>query len=111
MSRYFLGRVVVIGLLLSMASSQQGAIAQGSREPTVDDRYRDANTKAADTELPRLIAPQSTLPHDLPVPAKTSTVAFLGVTFAGNERAAVVRSVAAGSPAEQAGLQPNDLIE
>jgi membrane-associated protease RseP (regulator of RpoE activity) len=96
---------------MSMASSQQAAIAQGSREPTVDDRYRDANSKAADRELPRLNAPQSTLPHDLPAPAKNSSAAFLGVTFAGNERAAVVHTVAAGSPAEQAGLQPNDLIE
>jgi membrane-associated protease RseP (regulator of RpoE activity) len=109
MRRYLLGCAVVAFCLLTV-SSRQFANAQGSREPTIDDRYRDADSKS-DTSMPRLNAPQSNTPHDLPAPAKNSSVPFLGVTFAGNERAAVVRRVAAGSPAEQAGLQPNDLIE
>jgi membrane-associated protease RseP (regulator of RpoE activity) len=110
MRRYLL-TCTVVGLVLLTANSRQLAIAQGSREPTIDDRYRDSDRNPPDTSLPRLNAPQSPSTHDLPVPAKDSSVAFLGVTFDRKERAAVVRSVAAGSPAEQAGLQPNDVIE
>lgn len=111
MKRY-LPTYAVVGLFLMTVSARQSAIAQGSREPMIDDRYRDADSsKSPDTPMPRLNAPQSNTPHDLPAPAKNSSIPFLGVTFAGNERAAVVRRVAAGSPAEQAGLQPNDLIE
>jgi membrane-associated protease RseP (regulator of RpoE activity) len=101
----------VVGLLLLTASSRQQAIAQAPREPTIDDRYRDVDGHSPDTSFPRLNPPQPNSTHDLPAPAKNSSTPFLGVTFAGNERAAVVRRVAAGSPAEQAGLQPNDLIE
>jgi membrane-associated protease RseP (regulator of RpoE activity) len=107
----FLGSVVVVGLLLAVPGAQQLSVAQGSREPTIDERYRDADSKSRETDLPRLNAPQSKVTGNLPTPAKNSSAAFLGVTFAGNERAAIVRTVAAGSPAEQAGLQPNDLIE
>jgi membrane-associated protease RseP (regulator of RpoE activity) len=109
--RRFLLRRAVIGLFLLTASSRQFASAQGSREPTIDDRYRESDRNSPDTSLPRLNAPQSNSPHDLPAPGKNSSAPFLGVTFAGNERGAVVRRVAAGSPAEQAGLQPNDVIE
>src|SRR6185295_8879012 len=35
----------------------------------------------------------------------------LGGTFGDDKREGVVRSVAPGSPAEQAGLKPNDVIE
>jgi predicted metalloprotease with PDZ domain len=35
----------------------------------------------------------------------------LGVTFDSNQPEAIVRTVAPGSPAEQAGLKPNDFIE
>ena len=107
----FLGNVVVVGLLLVLLGVQQLSVAEGPREPTVDDQYRDANGKTADTELPRLNAPQSTLAPPNAAAGKGSAAAYLGVTFAGDERMAIVRSVAPGSPAEQAGLQPNDLIE
>jgi|tagenome__1003787_1003787.scaffolds.fasta_scaffold20768675_2 membrane-associated protease RseP (regulator of RpoE activity) len=110
MTSYLL-RCAVVGLFLLGANSRQSAIAQGSREPTIDDRYQDADRNSPDASVPRLNAPQRNSPHDLPAPAKNSSVPFLGVTFAGNQREAVVRSVAAGSPAEQAGLQPNDTIE
>jgi membrane-associated protease RseP (regulator of RpoE activity) len=64
--------------------------------------------------MPLLQPPQnapSRLTHAKPEVAKSSEVAYLGVTFDGNEREAIVRTVAPGSPAEQAGLKPNDLIE
>src|SRR6185436_8092253 len=67
--------------------------------------------KAADTEMPQLIAPQSKLTHGKPASSKASAAAYLGVTFAGDEQAAILRTVAPGSPAEQAGLRSDDLIE
>lgn len=106
----FLRSVVVIGLLSTAPIVPQLAVAE-TREPTVDERYRDANSKAAEAELPRLNAPQSKLTPTKSAANKSSAAAYLGVTFAGDERAAIVQTVAAGSPAEQAGLQPNDLIE
>jgi membrane-associated protease RseP (regulator of RpoE activity) len=108
----FPGSVVVIGLLLTtIIGAPQFAIAQRSHEPTVDERYRDANSKAAETELPRLNAPLSNVERENVSAARSSTAAYLGVTFSGDERAAIIRSIAPRSPAEQAGLQPNDLIE
>lgn len=107
----FLGSLVVVGLLLGMLGAQQLVVAQGSREPTVDERYRDTNSQAAEAELPQLNAPQSKLTPPKVAAGKNSAAAYLGVTFAGDERAAIVRNVAPGSPAEQAGLQANDLIE
>jgi membrane-associated protease RseP (regulator of RpoE activity) len=111
MSRQILAGIGVVGLLLVALNSQQ-AVAEG-REPTIDERYRDASATPVEPEAPRLIAPQSKLAHELPGPAKSAKTpaAFLGVTFGDKERAPIVRTVAAGSPAEQAGLQPNDLIE
>jgi predicted metalloprotease with PDZ domain len=105
----FLAGGVVAGLLFAVAAEQQVAVAQ-SREPTIDERFRDANSNPAEAELPQLNAPQSKL-APAKAPAKKSSAAYLGVTFAGDERLALVRSVAPGSPADQAGLQPNDLIE
>src|SRR5690349_14572062 len=112
MSRQFLAGIAVVGLFLVASNSQQRAAAQG-REPTVDERYRDSNTISPEAQAPRLIAPQSQRARELPPPAKAAntSAAFLGVIFGDNERAPIVRTVAAGSPAEQAGLQPNDLIE
>lgn len=119
MSRQILAGLAIVGLCFTALNSARSASAEG-REPTVDERYRDANNQPAESASPRLIAPQqSKLAHELPAPAKNKVasaiakapVAFLGVTFGDNERAAIVRTVAAGSPAEQAGLQPNDLIE
>ena len=54
---------------------------------------------------------QSRLTHAKPAAVKSAATAYLGVTFSGNEREAIVRTVAPGSPADQAGLKPNDLIE
>jgi membrane-associated protease RseP (regulator of RpoE activity) len=108
----FPGSVVAVGLLLAATlGAQQLAVAQGPHEPTVDERYRDANSKAAEMESPRLNSPQSKRANEKPTANKSSTAAYLGVTFAGDERAAIIRSIAPESPAEQAGLQPNDLIE
>jgi len=104
--------VVAVGLLLTATlGAPQLAFAQRSHEPTVDDRYRDTDDKAADREMPRLNAPQSNFERENAVGPRTSTNAYLGVTFASDERAAIIRSIAPGSPAEQAGLQPNDQIE
>jgi membrane-associated protease RseP (regulator of RpoE activity) len=115
MNRQILAGITIVGLCFAATTSAQRASAQ-EREPTVDERYRDANNQPAEPVAPRLIAPQqSKLAHELPAPAKNAKAktpaAFLGVTFGDNERAPIVRTVAAGSPAEQAGLQPNDLIE
>jgi membrane-associated protease RseP (regulator of RpoE activity) len=115
MNRQILAGIASVGLCFAATTSAQLALAEG-REPTIDERYRDANAQPAEPATPRLIAPQrSKLAHELPPPAKKANTkapaAFLGVTFGDNERAAIVRTVAAGSPAEQAGLQPNDLIE
>jgi PDZ domain-containing protein len=107
----FLGTVAVFGLLMAVPGMRPLALAQGVHEPTIDERYRDANSPAADTELPRLNPPQSKLAPTKAASGKSSTAAYLGVTFAGDERAAVVRAVDAGSPAEQAGLKANDVIE
>jgi membrane-associated protease RseP (regulator of RpoE activity) len=114
MRREFLARVAVIGLLSVMLESQGLVLAQAVHEPTIDDRFRDENVKSADAEMPRLDPPQnsqSRLTHAKPGTVKSSTTAYLGVTFSGNERDAIVRTVAPGSPADQAGLKPNDLIE
>src|SRR5689334_7661920 len=123
MNKQILAGIAIVGLCFAASTAAQRASAQG-REPTVDERYRDASAQPAEQQAPQLIAPQqpqSRLAHELPAPAKsTNTIAsantkapaaFLGVTFGDNERAPIVRTVAAGSPAEQAGLQPNDLIE
>jgi membrane-associated protease RseP (regulator of RpoE activity) len=117
MNRQILAGIASVGLCFAATASAQLASAQG-REPTVDERYRDTNVQPVEQQVPRLIAPQqgqSRLAHELPAPAKNAKAktpaAFLGVTFGDNERAPIVRTVAAGSPAEQAGLQPNDLIE
>jgi len=107
----FLESVIGVGLLFAAPGVQQVSFAQASREPTVDDRYRDADGQSREADLPLLNAPQARGSRDLPAPPKNTSAAFLGVTFASNERAAIVRTVAAGSPAEQAGLQPNDMIE
>jgi membrane-associated protease RseP (regulator of RpoE activity) len=111
MRRYFPAWIAVIGVLTSTPIVQQLATAQQLPEPTIDERYREPSSKADEREMPRLNAPQSNVNRDMSAPAKNSGAAFLGATFARNERTPIVQSVAAGSPAEQAGLQPNDLIE
>src|SRR6476660_1377442 len=111
MRRYFPAGIAVTAVLMWMPIVLQLATAQQLPEPTIDERYREPNSKAAESEMPRLNAPQSNVNRDMPAPTKNSGAAFLGATFARNERTPIVQSVAAGSPAEQAGLQPNDLIE
>jgi membrane-associated protease RseP (regulator of RpoE activity) len=114
MRREFLARVAIIGLLSVMLESRGLVFAQAVHEPTIDERFRDENVKPAAAEMPRLDPPensQSRLTHTNSAAAKSSTTAYLGVTFSGNERDAIVRTVAPGSPADQAGLKPNDLIE
>ena len=114
MRREFLARVAIIGMLSATLGSQGRMFAQAVHEPTIDERFRDENVKPADAEMPRLDPPQnsqSRLTHIKPGAVKGSATAYLGVTFSGNERDAVVLTVAPGSPAEKAGLKPNDLIE
>jgi len=114
MRRECLARVVVFGLLSVVPGTHGLVFAQAVHEPTIDERFRDENVKPANAEVPQLNPPQnpqSRLKHDKPTAVKGSPVAYLGVTFSGNERDAIVRTVAPGSPAEQAGLQPKDLIE
>ncbi len=113
MRRNLLGSIAVAGVLLTLAGSHQRAVA---KEPTIDDRFRDAGNnaagnKASEAELPLLNPQQSRLTHENPDAVNFSGPAYLGVTFTDSERKAVVRSVAPGSPAEQAGLQPMDVIE
>jgi predicted metalloprotease with PDZ domain len=101
-------------------------------EPTVDERFQNEVEAAAQDELPAL-NPQAVdepLPPPIPAPpARPATPpappaaelpaardlsgpAYLGVTFDPQYRnAAVVRSVSPRSPADQAGLQPGDVIE
>ncbi len=107
----FLGRAVVGWMLVTLGMLQL-AVAQ-TREPTVDERFRDATSNAADEAVPHLNAPQtqSKLAPPKAAAGKGKAVAYLGVTFAAKEQRAIVSKVAPGSPAEQAGLQPNDLIE
>lgn len=108
MKQILLPSITVVGLLLTLAGSQMPAVA---KEPTVDDRFRDAGRIASEDELPLLTPPQSKLVHEIPSGDVISGPAYLGVTFGDDERSAVVRSVAPGSPAEQAGLKPGDVIE
>ncbi len=108
----FLGRAVVVGLMWAAPSTLQLAVAQ-TREPTVDERFRDSESSATDEGVPHLNAPQTQSKLTAPKAAagKGKAAAYLGVTFAAKEQRAIVSKVAPGSPAEQAGLQPNDLIE
>jgi len=106
----FLGSLAVASLLVSMPLDR--ATAQRLREPTVDEQFRNQ----APAELPGLVPPQPAQPirsSDLAQPRASAIVgpAYLGVTFNTDDRDAVVRSVAPGSPAAQAGLQPHDVIE
>src|SRR6187401_906035 len=111
MRREFLVRVVVFGLLLGVSGTRGLVLAQAVHEPTIDDRFRDENVKPANAEVPQLNPPQnqqSRLKQDKPTVVKSSSGAYLGVTFSGDEQEAIIRTVAPGSPAEQAGLKPND---
>ena len=108
MKQSLLPSITVVGLLLTLAGSQLRAVA---KEPTVDDRFRDASSKTSEAELPLLNPPQSKLVRENPTGDVISGPAYLGVTFGDDDRNAVVRSVAPGSPAEQAGLKPGDMVE
>jgi len=107
----------VVSLLLALAGFQLQAIA---KEPTVDERFRDAARTTSESDLPVLNSPQSKLVRPntnvevltRPTRAVSQTgPAYLGVTFSDDNRHAVVRAVAPGSPAEQAGLSPGDVVE
>lgn len=106
-----LGSAVLSALLLFVPGAQQLALGQ-LREPTIDERFRDTvSNNNNEEQAPHLNAPQSKLAPPKLAESKETSGAYLGVTFAANEQRAVVSRVAPGSPAEQAGLQPNDLIE
>src|SRR6478609_10862482 len=106
MKKEFLACVVVVGLLCMMVGSKGRTFAQAVHEPTIDERFRDDNVQPAAAELPQLQPPQnspSRLAHAKAGAAKNAPTAYLGVTF-GDGLDAIVRTVAPGSPAEQAGL-------
>ena len=114
MKRDFCRTIVLAGLLLTWAHSQ--AIAQNASEPTIDQRFQNAVDPAPEADLPLLNPhpvnrPEANLQADNPAPRSVSGPAYLGVIFNTQFRAAVVRTVNPGSPAEQAGLQPGDVIE
>jgi len=108
MKQSLLPSITIVGLLLALAGSQLRAVA---KEPTIDERFRDPGNKTSEGELPLLNAPQSKLVRENPSGDAITGPAYLGVTFGDNARSAVVRSVAPGSPAEQAGLKPGDVVE
>ncbi len=111
MYRHLMGSMAVIGLLLSMPNAHERAIAQKLREPTLDNRFRDAGDRAPEAELPLVNPPQGTATLDSREADDGFAPAYLGVTFRDEDRDAVVQSVHPGSPAEQAGLRPDDVIE
>src|SRR3981189_1865856 len=98
MRRYLPACIATTGVLILMPIVQQLATAQQLPEPTIDERDREPSRKADESEMPRLNAPQSNVNRDMSVPAKNSGAAFLGATFARNERTPIVQSVAARSP-------------
>jgi hypothetical protein len=120
MKHFFLSTVALTSFLLSIPLER---VAAQRREPTVDDQFRER----APSDLPMPRPPQAgsnnqsrvfsndaqqtqAIEH-LPQPVGTVGPAYLGVTFNTDDRDAVVRSVAPGSPAAQANLQPGDVIE
>src|SRR4051812_31376273 len=117
-----LATITAVCLLLALAGSQLRAVA---KEPTVDERFRDTTSKPTENAFPVLNAPQSKPVRDNPTLNATQSKvlrdnaandaatgpAYFGVTFRGDSRGAVVSTVAPGSPAEQAGLKPGDVIE
>ncbi len=113
MKRVFLLCIAVVRLILGSPNLLQPVFAQVLPGPTVDERYRDANDneRAPAAELPLLNPPQSKSTLERRQPDKTIGPAFLGVTFNTDNSAPVVKSITPGSPAEQAGLQPTDVIE
>ena len=111
MNRHLLGSMAVIGLLLSLPNAHERAIAQKLREPTLDNRFRDAGDRVPEAELPLVNPPQGTATLESREADDRFAPAYLGVTFRDEDRDAIVQSVHAGSPAEQAGLRPDDVIE
>jgi membrane-associated protease RseP (regulator of RpoE activity) len=113
MKRELLLFIAVAGLMIGWPNLRQRAFAQILPGPTVDDRFRDAGDKEKSpaAELPLLNPQQSKSIRDSRQPNKSNGPAFLGVTFNTDIHAPIVKSVTPGSPAEQAGLQPTDVIE
>jgi len=110
MMRNLLRWLTVAGVLFSLANLQQRAAAQPLREPTIDERFRDGADQAPNVERTLLNRPQSKPTRDKAPPAPAPSTYF-GVTFNTDNRDAILTAVAPGSPAEQAGLQPNDVME
>jgi membrane-associated protease RseP (regulator of RpoE activity) len=104
MKHVLLGSIAVLGLLMSMPIERAAAQL---RQPTVDEQFRDR----APAELPLLNPPQPKPTIEKQTAVNSSGPAYFGVTFASDATHAVVGKVAPGSPAEQAGLQPQDVIE
>jgi membrane-associated protease RseP (regulator of RpoE activity) len=103
------GTITLALSLVACVANQRGASAARDPEPTVDEQFQGQAASALPTELP---------PPSQPVgisgggPQSRGGPAYLGVTFDPSFRnAAVVRDVHPGSPADQAGLQPGDVIE
>jgi membrane-associated protease RseP (regulator of RpoE activity) len=108
MNRDFLRCIVIAGLLSPFMNVPVGA--QELPEPTLDERFREPDANAPKFIKPQLNPPQ-TKATDQPRSADAPPRAYLGVTFDTKKSQAIVLRVQPGSPAELAGLQPNDLIE
>jgi membrane-associated protease RseP (regulator of RpoE activity) len=91
--------LLVVCWMCALAMHESRVIAQPLPGPADDDA----------TAGPELASPAELAPEEMPGGAAYR--ARLGITLDPRYRAAVVRSVAPGSPAEHAGLQPGDTIE
>ena len=115
MKRELSPTIAIVVLLFGGSNLQQVVVGQAVREPTIDERFRDPKEKSVQAEVPKLNALQTQAPtptqRENPATINPAVPAYLGVTFGTNSRSAIVRTVSPGSPADQAGLQPNDTIE
>lgn len=113
MKRDLLQCLAVAGLMIGSPNLRQGALAQILPEPTVDDGFREGSVKEKSpaADLPLLNPQQSNSSQGIRQPEKSKGPAYLGVKFNTANPAPIVKSVTPGSPAEQAGLQPTDVIE
>lgn len=111
MRRILLRCFVVVGALTPCMGLYQASLAQGSREPSVDERYRNEAQRSVDDPL-QLSRRSNTKPaNESEKPTEKPAAPFLGVIFGTDNRGATVRKVSPASPAEQAGLQAGDVIE
>jgi hypothetical protein len=99
--------VLVLVSLTTLLTRADQSTAQELVDPATGGELEVNVAATGEQELPAPVQPERGA-----VPPAGYAQPYLGVTLESRSRnAAVVRSVAAGSPAEQAGLQPGDTIE